>query len=418
MQIDIKAMTTQDNFTDLLVLGNGYSARLGAMALDPILPVRAIIAPSDRKDHRDEPESLVGQHAHSHIFLPRLERELQRIDRGILPAMAQMGYTFVPGSYRLGPDAPAGCRRMFATRWQFDGVIEAVFRNRVRVSDITASVSGFEIESDRISALLLTSEGRIDIPASTLVLDAMGTQSPIMKSLSGKVSGITNEPGNIVYITQFFQFSDAPPQNLPDPLIDCPHDFGSASVMLYPGANGWFSVSLAIGIAQKSLVRDLRDPSAFVEFCKQSPNIAAWIDAAGAHGPNRIFINPRNKWNVAVFEADAAPKNYLAVGDALTTMLPTLGANCSFAATHIRIIRDLLVSRPSDLQRAFADAVRKEQFEFFQKALITKGTSNSYIPFELSPQNRLTKRIKRRLRRLLGLDRARIIRQLSGSSSL
>ncbi len=99
-------------------------------------------------------------------------------------------------------------------------------------------------------------------------------------------------------------------------------------------------------------------------------------------------------------------------------MLPTLGANCSFAATHVRIIRDLLAGNDPQLQGAFSKAVHAEQFEFFQKALVGKMASDRIIPYEASPQNRPVKRFKRRLRRLLGRDRARIIKQLSASSSL
>jgi hypothetical protein len=411
-------MTHHERFTDLLILGNGYSACLAAIALAPILPIKTMIAPPRPQTDTKGPERLVGQHAHSHIFLPRLKQELHRIDPDLLIALAQRGYSFVSGSYRLGPDAPIACQRLFATRWQFDGVIEAIFRDGVTVGEIAASVTDFQVDSDRISTLTLTSRDTLNVSATTLVLDAMGTKSPIMKTLSRKVSAITDQPGNIVYITQFFQCRDEQQTQLPDPLIDCPHDFGKASVMLYPGADGWFSVSLAIAIDQKTFIREMRDPEAFLAFCNQSPKIMAWTQTADAIGPNRIFINPRNRWNVKIFQAGTAPANYLAVGDALTTMLPTLGANCSFAATHIRIIRDLLASESADLQGAFSRAVHEEQYEFFQKALAGKAGPGQFIPFDASPHNRLSKRIKRKLRRLLGLDRARIIKQLSNSSSL
>ncbi|MCQ0091074.1 hypothetical protein [Roseovarius sp. M141] len=411
-------MTRQSDFSDLLILGNGYSAHLAAIALDPVLPVRSMIAPPKRNVGAETLDGLVGQHAHSHIFLPRLEQELERIDQSLLPAMADHGCRFVPGSYRLSGDAPAGSRRMFATRWQFDEVVETLFRQRIQTRHVDATVSGAKTEADRITAISLTSGDPIPICPSTLVLDATGTKSPIMTTLADTESGVINQPGNVVYITQFFRGLDTRARPLPDPLIECPHDFGAIAMMLYPGAGGWFSISLAIDAAHKALLREMRDREAFMSFCRQSPHVAAWIEAAEPVGPNKIYINPRNTWNVSVFETGAAPANYLAVGDALTTMLPTLGANCSFAATHIRIIRDLLADRAPHLHHAFSTAVNAEQFAFFQKALVGKQAADGVTPYEASSQNRPIKRFKRRLRRLLGQDRARIIKQLSDSSSL
>jgi len=402
---------------DILILGNGYSAHLAAIALDPVLPVVSMIAPPCRRVEADTLDGLIGQHAHSHIFLPRLEHELQRIDATLLPAMASTGYRFVPGSYRLDDDAPARCRRLFATRWQFDEVIKTLFEQRVKTEHVAGAVAGAETEAGRISAVTLVHGGRIEVAPTTLVLDATGTRSPIMTVLAGQDERVITQPGNVVYITQFFRRSQMQDRTLPDPLIECPHDFGAIAMMLYPGGEGWFSISLAVDAAHKPLVHKMRDRATFIAFCRQSPHVAAWLEGADAIGTNKIYINPRNTWNVGVFEIAAAPANYLAVGDALTTMLPTLGANCSFAATHVRIIRDLLAGKTPRLQRAFAKAVTGEQFSFFQQALVGRPPAEGIVPYEASPINRPLKRAKRKLRRLLGQDRPRIIKQLSNSSS-
>lgn len=286
-------MTTNGDFDDLIILGNGYSAHLAAIALAPVLPVAAMVGPAKRRVEGGLADGLAGQHAHSHIFLPRLERELDLIDPQLLPMMAAHGHRFVPGSGRLRDDAPSGCRRLFATRWQFDDAIEALFRQRVQPRHVDASVSGIETQAGETAAVSLSSGGQIPISRSTLVLDATGTKSPVMKALSAGDESLIDRPGNVVYITQFFRRPDSQTQPLPDPLIDCPHDFGGAAVMLYPGADGWFSISLAIDAGQKPLIRELRDRAAFLSFCRQSPHVAAWIDGARVEGPNRIFINPR-----------------------------------------------------------------------------------------------------------------------------
>jgi len=215
-----------------------------------------------------------------------------------------------------------------------------------------------------------------------------------MSSLSDRCESIVNEPGHVVYITQFFRRTDGQKQRLPDPLVDCPHDFGAVAVMLYPAADGWFSISMAIDASQKEWVLKLRQPAEFFDLCRQNPHVAKWMDAAEPVGTNRIYINPRNTWNVDVFKQSVAPANYIAVGDSLTTMLPTLGANCSFAATHIRLVRDLVVEAAPHIHSSFSQAVYDEQFGFFQKAISGKQAGISFTPFKASRRNRWDKKVK------------------------
>jgi hypothetical protein len=410
-------MGDPQRFDSLVILGNGYAAHLAALALSPLLPDVTLLGPETVQT--TGPENLTGQYAHSHIFLPRMERELRSIEPQILDHLAALGHTFVPGSYRLRADAPIECRRMFATRWQFNAAMNQVFRQRVPNIHIPDMLRRMRTDHRCITRLILASGSEVKVTPSTLVVDAMGTRSPLMQALSKGSPNTINEAGSIAYITQFFRLKYAAQvRSLPDPLIDCPHDFGNAYMMLYPAVDGWFSVSLAINVQQKPLMKQLRNTGDFLAFCKQNPNVAAWLNNADVIGGNRIYINPRNQWNVPAFTESQTPKNYVAVGDALTTMLPTLGANCSFAATHIRILRDLVAAPTPDLHTAFAQAVHAEQFAFFQDARIPQVHAGTFLPYAQARRNRPSKRIKGFLRRIFGLDRARIQRQLMESSSL
>ena len=113
----------EEPIADLVILGGGYSARLTALALSSLRPVGAILCADDLWEIETGPEKLSGQRAHSHIFLPRLEQELQRINPSLVGELAELGLRFRPGSQRLSADAPAAARRLFATRWQFDKAI-------------------------------------------------------------------------------------------------------------------------------------------------------------------------------------------------------------------------------------------------------------------------------------------------------
>ncbi|EAP78445.1 hypothetical protein [Roseovarius nubinhibens] len=410
----------EEPIADLVILGGGYSARLTALALSSLRPVGAILCADDLWEIETGPEKLSGQRAHSHIFLPRLEQELQRINPSLVGELAELGLRFRPGSQRLSADAPAAARRLFATRWQFDKAIHELFLRHVTADHVRDQVVDAIVENDAIVALELRSGTQLQVAPNTLVIDAMGARSPIMAKLSAEAETVIDQPGQLTYVTQFFRLDrkDCDSAGLPDPLIDCPQDFGAVKAMLYPGLDGWFSISLAVSSQRKDLIQSLRDQEAFIAFCRQSPLLGRWVGAASALGPTRIYINPRNRWNAAVFEEGRAPRNCLAVGDALATMLPTLGANCSFAATHVRIIRDLLESGTGRVQDEFAQSVRAEQFPFFQRALAEPQATEGVISYANAPNNVLLKRLKRHLRRLFGKDRKRIIKQLSETSSL
>ena len=238
-----KTKAKDSRFETAVILGAGYSARLAAIALDQCCEIAAIVGQPYAREPDVCPKNLQGQRAHSHIFLPRLEQEMQRIDPTLLPEMADLGFRFVPGSNRLPVTAPDEAKRLFATRWQFDSVIETLFKSRVSPPFVDTAVTGMETAKGRIQTIALASGDTMEIEPKTLVVDAMGAQSPIMKDLGTDATGLIDEPGDVAYITQFFRTTTGTHDGLPDPLIDCPHQFGPVRVLLYPGADGWFSVS-------------------------------------------------------------------------------------------------------------------------------------------------------------------------------
>lgn len=412
-----------NHFDKSIILGRDFSSILSAIALSPHLTIEAIIGPSKEsrnESFRCEPWNETGKQAHSHIFLPRLEAELNRIDPTILQQLNDLGLKFVQGSKRLGDDAPAECRRLFATRWQFNQCFEDIYNQNLNLHEYNGLVKEIKTDENNIQLITLVDGSSIQVDHKTLVVDAMGSDSPIMSELVSKCEQVEDYSSNIVYITQFFKLKLNRTDELPDPLFDCSHDFGLAYITLYPAVDGWFSITICTNGKNKEFIKEIRSIDAFIAFCCKHPSTGSWIQSSDPFGKTRIYINPKNQWNVPVFLENSTPKNYLAAGDALVTMVPNLGANCSFSATHIRLIRDLVVGSSSNLQAKFAAAVHEEQYEFFQSAVNFSETfvPRQYIPFDKSRIERIDKRIKRRIRRSLGLDRPRIIRQLSSSSSL
>tara|TARA_B110001450_G_C17665668_1_gene499411 strand:+ start:3727 stop:4974 length:1248 start_codon:yes stop_codon:yes gene_type:complete len=415
--VQTKIIGIYDMFKKVIILGNGYSAQLAAIALHPIIKDITIVSP--KKDLAANPIDLRGQSAHSHIFLPRLQREFLNIDPEILQELSELGHKFVPGSNRLKQNVPMGCNRLFLTRWQFDLAINTIFNKRVNASYVKDKIVNMD-KIDATQTLLAMDSGRlIKVDNTTLIIDGMGTNSPCILPFMKECKDVIEEKGNVVYLTQFFQLSSSSDiSSLPDPIFDCAHNFGNAYIMLYPANDLWFTVTIAINDANKPLIKKLRNSDSFYNYCKESPHIKKWLKKSKMIGPNRIYINPKNRWNVPIFQNGIAPPNYIAIGDALTSMLPTLGANCSFTATHVRILRDLILSQKGLDQTIFAKQVKKEQFAFFQNALESKIQNGEFISYAQAPQNRLLKRLKKLIRKTIGLDIKRIKKHLIDTSSL
>ncbi|KMW57405.1 hypothetical protein AIOL_002368 [Candidatus Rhodobacter oscarellae] len=359
-----------------------------------------------------------GHRAHSHIFLPRLEVELRKINPAILDRFAKHALQFTPGSKRLTGDVPQECRRLFATRWQTDSALLELFGETVGLAKTQTQIQGAALKAGSIRQLDLQDNAPLSVQEDTLVIDAMGGNSPLMSDLLVQTGAGVDQPSNVVYVTQFFRLDQPSSKGLPDPLIECGHDFGALYMTLYPAQGGWFSLTLAIHAEHRDLVRKFREPDAFLELANSHPKARVWLSRARAVGPNRMFIKPRNRWNVGVLTADGTPKNYVPVGDALTSMNPTLGANCSFSATHIRIARDLVRDRVADFPSAYAALVTKEQYAFFEGAIAANAPPKPFVAYKDARQSRWDKRLNRTLRKLRGRDKPGIQNLLKETSSL
>ena len=84
----------------------------------------------------------------------------------------------------------------------------------------------------------------------------------------------------------------------------------------------------------------------------------------------------------------------------------------------LRILRDLILSPKGLDQTIFAKQVKKEQFTFIQNAVESKIQNEEFIAYAQAPQNRLLKRLKKLIRKTIGLDIKRIKKHLIDTSSL
>lgn len=410
-------------FKRVVILGDGFAAKVAVLALAENFPVSVIMRTGCASAvDVTSPANATGYSAHSHIFLPRLEYELAKVSPRLLDCLRAEGLSFLKGSRYLFGKVPIGARRMFATRWQVDTVLNREFRKchlaNGRSGKVQSVVIKPEQQNARISKIGLHGGQDFNVPKDALVLDAMGTNSPVMAQLQAQNPRRIDEPTELAYLTLFARLKTNCEQQLPDALTECTTDFGGAFITLYRGANRWFSLTVGTNIGNGELIRAVRNKNVFVELCSRKPELRAWIDASDSIGEVRIFHNPRNRWNLGFFEDGTIPLNYSAIGDSLATTCPSLGAGCSFAATHVRATIDNLQKPIEEFHAGFAKEIRNEQFAFFAESQ-KKPPPLTCSPCELDIKVESSPRLlARRLRRVTGLERQRTIRRLSQSSTL
>ena len=410
-------------FKRVVVLGDGFAAKVAVLALAEQFPVSVIMRQNCASAiDVASPANAAGHSAHSHIFLPRLECELAKVSPRLLNCLHADGLSFIKGSRYLFGKVPTGARRMFATRLQVDTVLNRELKKHRLANELFGKVQSVVIGSGqknaKISTIGLHGGQYFDVPDDALVLDAMGTNSPIMTQLQARNGRQIDEPTELAYLTLFSRLKTDCEQQLPDALTECIADFGGAFVTLYQGANRWFSLTVGTNIRNGDLIRAVRNKDMFVELCSRKPELRAWLDASEPIGEVRFYHNPRNRWNLGIFEGGKIPLNYSAIGDSLVTTCPSLGAGCSFAATHVRATIENLHKPIEEFHAGFAKDIKNEQFAFFAESR-KKPPPPTCSPCELDLiVESYPRLLARRIRRATGLERRRTIRQLSQSSSL
>jgi hypothetical protein len=369
-----------------IVLGTSLAGKIASLALAQRMDVLRVVGPAPLHLGAD-PGALSGKHAHSHAFLPRFFSEIEAVLPQLSRAFAESGLRRVRASRAFRGPAPLRALRLKAMRWQVDDVVTRHFTERLSDRLWTVQVDGARIGT-HVSELSLQDGRVLAVDPDTLVVDGMGAGSPLMRQLSRQpgAPSIEDAPSHIGYVTQIFRLrSRIGGFLLPDPVADCSDHLGQAFVTLYAGAGGWFSITLAWDIRHRATSDLLRDTESVIAFARRSPGVARWIDAARPVGPARRYINPRNRWCLPILAAGACPANYVAIGDALTTTAPTLGAGCSWLASHVRILVDAL-GAGADWRRHFVEGVTEEQRGFFDLSVATGAPGVIDPPPPLRPE--------------------------------
>jgi hypothetical protein len=342
--------------------------------------VTAVVGPAPSLLGPD-PVDLTGKPAHSHAFLPRFIRDVETVVPELSQAFERKGLRRVAASRAFRNPAPLEATRLQAMRWQVEDVVTKTFNQSLGDRLVSGTVASARIDGHL--AELTLQDGRIlSLDPDTLVVDATGARSPLMKLIAGLpgAPAVEDEPSHIGYVTQLFRLErPGASARLPDTVLDCAEHLGPAFVTLYEGADGWFSVTLAWDMRYRATTDRLHDTASVVALAGQSDGVARWIAAARTAGPARRYLNPRNRWSPPLLAWEGCPANYVSIGDALVTTAPTLGAGCSWLASHVRLLAGSLEAG-SGWRAHLLDAITAEQRGFFDHSVAVGAPQHTDPP--------------------------------------
>lgn len=357
-------------FNKALVLGGGFSGKVAALALDrQNFDVTLFEQNPKTSETFHTGSQLDGKLAHSHIFLPRLLKDGNRILPEWICDMKAANLHFRPGSKMVGRKLQN--QRLFAARWQVESTLEKKLLNTTRISRVTDSFLEAEVDDQRcLKSLRFKKSGSQKIDSDALVVDAMGGSSQLIKNLALNSSEVVEHRSYVCYITQFLKFEAQEPKRLPDALDRCTWKHKDWYISLYPAANGWFSITAVIDARNQVLKRELGRGDGLLKIANQHKSISCWLQKATPLGQPSVYLDPKNTWFLDPLKNGHFPKNYCPIGDALISTSPVLGAGCSFAVTHVAELVSSL--NKSDWQIFFAQAVSNAQSNIFEESISYK----------------------------------------------
>ena len=358
----------------ILVIGAGMAGLWSAMALagegreitvldrDPPPPEGGPDAAFETWSRRG-----VGHLRHSHAFLARLRTLVRDQHPQLLEALLA-----------------AGCREL-----GFEGALTAQHRERYRPAPIdkdlailTSRRTTLELVMRRYAEALpgvtfrpstfvkdlLVAPG--DPPAVTgvrledgeelvadIVVDAAGRTSQAHEQLAAAGADIpeSSEPCGVIYFTRHYRLrpgAEEPPRGAGRTT----GDLGYLKFGVFPGDNGWFSVTLCAPEVEEEMRKAIVDPGVFDAICRELPGVAPWIDPERVQPMTRVFGMGQleNRWREVAPGGRPAVLGFFPVGDSVVRTNPLYGRGCSFAAVEAHLLRDALAASPDPSRRLLA----------------------------------------------------------------
>ncbi len=400
---------------NILIIGAGFAGLNAALALnapgrtltlierDPPPPDASADTVFDTWERRG-----VGHLRHSHAFLARLYLLLRDKYPDLLSELREAGcrelhfedgvpktlsatYKAAPGDEDLTILTSRRTTLEFIMRGYVEKLPGVQFISRARAKGLL-----HERTPDgtlNITGVIIERENRSEDLKADLVVDAGGKNSlgfDWLKAQDVNVRTETQDAG-IVYFTRHYRLK--PGQKEPERgKVPGAADLGYIKYGIFPGDNGWFSVTLAVPEIEKELRPKIVHPEVFDTICRALPAVAPWIEETRVDPASRVFGmgNLKSQWRHLVEDAKPAVLNFYPLGDTLIRSNPLYGRGCSFAAVEAHALADALVSEQGPVKQAlhYYGAVTREIRPYYDSMCRQDQAAITRAAHELDPSYR------------------------------
>ncbi len=331
-------------------------------------------APADLEAAADWPRRGVPQFRQSHGFLPLFTRELRRSIADAYDDLLANGAEEIRLADRLPPALKAEplpgdetLVMLAARRSTMDWALAraAARRGHLRVRTGVA-VEGLETDNGQVSAVS-TSDGSL---SATLVVDAAGRRSPLLRSVPARADQPADEDCGIVYSTRFYRLVDGAE---PGPLnrgFGAGGIFAGYSCVLFSHDNRTFSICCG-RLPDDEHLKALRQPAAFEAAVRVVPNVAPWRDSGRSEPTGPVVPMAGLRTQLRLLPA-GAPLGLVRMADAACTTNPAFGRGAALALVQARALVELAAAHPApaDLQAAYADFLDAELLPWHADAIV------------------------------------------------
>ena len=317
----------------------------------------------------------VGHLRHSHAFLARLrilarDRHPALLEALLAAGCRELGFEGSLTAKHKESYRPEPIDRDLAILTSRRTTLELVMRRYVE------GLAGVEIRPQTYVKDLVVTPGnpptvtgvRLEDGSELMadfVVDAAGhtSQAPEYLAAAGVTIPESSESCGVIYFTRHYRLEPGATEPARRP-GSTTGDLGYLKFGIFPGDNGWFSITLCVPEVEEEMRKAIVRPEVFDAICRTLPGIAPWIEPERTQPTSRVFGMGQleSRWRELAPRGQPVVLGFFPVGDSVVRTNPLYGRGCSFAAVSAHLLADAVAATGDPAKRlvAYSAAVERE----------------------------------------------------------